>query len=148
MPGRLAIDFGTSNTVLAVWDETQKDATPFHIPDYGRLIQQGEEQISVIPSLIHYTADRRRWIGNQVLTQNLYHSPRTFRWMKRYISNRSPIRIRLDEREINPMEAGKDFLSTILLVASQEFNLHEEEIALTVPVEAYEHYEEWLTEVA
>src|SRR5512133_1495588 len=96
MPGRLAIDFGTSNTVLAVWDDHRKEGIPFHIPDYGRLLQQEDDQISVIPSLIHYSADRKRWIGNQVLSQNLYHSERTFRWMKRYISNRSPIRIRLD----------------------------------------------------
>jgi molecular chaperone DnaK len=148
MAGRLAIDFGTSNTVLAVWDELRQEGVPFHIADYGRLLQQGDEQISVIPSLIHYAEDRKRWIGNQVLTQNLAHSRRTFRWMKRYISNRSPIKIRMDGRETSPSAAGKDFLSTILLVASQELNLQEEEVAFTVPVEAYEHYEEWLAEVA
>ncbi len=36
MPGRLAIDFGTSNTVLAVWDETRREGVPLHLPDYGR----------------------------------------------------------------------------------------------------------------
>ncbi len=148
MPGRLAIDFGTSNTVLAVWDETRRESTSYHIPDYGRLLQQGAEQISVIPSLIHYAPDHRRWIGNQVLAQNLYHSERTFRWMKRYISNRSPIKVRLDGQEITPAEAGKDFLSAILLVASQDLGIQDEEVAFTVPVEAFEHYEEWLTQVA
>ena len=91
MPGRLAVDFGTSNTVVAVWDEARQEGVPLHVPDYGRLYQQGDEQISVVPSVIHYAPDQRRWIGNQVIQQNLYHSPRTFRWMKRYISNRSPI---------------------------------------------------------
>jgi molecular chaperone DnaK (HSP70) len=95
MPGRLGIDFGTSNTVIAVWDDVQQEATPLHLPDYGRhfTYRQGEnlsEQISVIPSLIHYAADNRRWLGKQVHAQNLYESERTFRWMKRYITRRSP----------------------------------------------------------
>jgi molecular chaperone DnaK (HSP70) len=148
MPGRLGIDFGTSNTVVAAWDEACQEGIPLHIPEYGRYYQQDSEQISVVPSLIHYTADRRRWIGNQVLQHKLYHSERTFRWFKRYIGNRSPVRARLDGREISPSEAGRDFLSSVLLFAAQELNGGEEEVALTVPVEAFEHYENWLTEVA
>ncbi len=111
MPGRLAIDFGTSNTVVAVWDEARQEGAPLHVPDYGRLSLRGDEQISVVPSLIHYTADRRRWIGDQVLQQELYQSDRTFRWMKRYIANRSPVKKRLDGRELSHFDAGRDFLS-------------------------------------
>ena len=148
MPGRLAIDFGTSNTVVAMWDEARQEGISLHVPDYGRYFQQGDEQISVVPSLIHYTADRRRWLGNQVLEHKLYHSERTFRWMKRYIGNRSPVKMKLDGREISQQEAGRDFLSSVLLFAAEELNIGDEEVALTVPVEAFEHYENWLTEVA
>jgi len=148
MSGRLAIDFGTSNTVVALWDEAKQEGVPLFIPDYARVYQQGEERVSVIPSLIHYAADQRRWIGNQVLQQNLYESERTFRWMKRYINHRSPIKVRIDGAEISPAQAGKEFLTSILVFAAQEANLQNEEIALTVPVEAYEHYEDWLGEVA
>jgi len=148
MPGRLAIDFGTSNTVVAVWNEQKQAGIPLYIPDFTHIIRQGDEEIPVIPSLIHYTTDRRQWIGNQVLQQNLYHSERTFRWMKRYIGHRSQIRLKMDGREISQAEAGRDFLSSILLVAAQEAGVQEEEIALTVPIEAYEHYEEWISEVA
>ncbi len=148
MSGRLAIDFGTSNTVAAIWDEAKQEGVPLYIPDYARVYQQGEEKIAVIPSLIHYARDQRRWIGNQVLQQDLYESERTFRWMKRYINHRSPIKIRIDGAEISPAQAGKEFLTSILVFAAQEANLQNEEIALTVPVEAYEHYEDWLGEVA
>src|SRR5215475_7468998 len=148
MSGRLAIDFGTSNTVVAVWDEERREGVPLHIPDYGRLLPDREERISVIPSLIHYTADTRRWVGGQVLQQQLYQSERTFRWMKRYIANRSPIKKRLDGREISHFEAGRDFLSSVLAFAAVELNAGDEEVALTVPVEAFEHYEGWLTDVA
>ena len=96
MPGRLAIDFGTSHTVLAVWDTARPGATSMHISGYGILRQQGAGQISIIPSLIHYMADQRQWIGQQVLDRDLYHSPGTFRWMKRYIGNRSMMKKRVN----------------------------------------------------
>ncbi len=148
MAGRLAIDFGTSNTVVAVWDEDKQDGVPFHIPDYGRFHQYGDEPFSVVPSLIHYAADKRRWIGGQIEEQGLYDSQRTFRWMKRYISNRSPVNQRIDGTMISHFQAGKDFLSAVLLFAAEELNVADEEIALTVPVEAFEHYENWLTGIA
>ena len=149
MPGRLGIDFGTSNTVLAVWDEASREGVPVHVPDYGQFYQQGDKQVSIIPSLIHYTADRRQWIGNQVIQQNLrFDNERTFWWMKRYIANRSPVKKRLDGREISHFDAGRDFLSTVLTFAATEIGTANEEIALTVPVEAYEHYENWLFGVA
>jgi molecular chaperone DnaK (HSP70) len=153
MPGRLGIDFGTSNTVLAVWDGAHQEGVPLHIPDYGRQIHYRHagrpvEQISVVPSLIHYATDGRRWLGKQVLSKDLYDSPRTFRWMKRYISRRSPVKTRIDGREVSHLEAGKDFVTAVLTFAAAELKLEDEEIALTVPVEAFEHYENWLTGVA
>ena len=152
MTGRMAVDFGTSNTVVAVWDDAHQEGQLLHIPDFGRISQQGAEQISVIPSLIHYAADtaagQTRWIGNQVLQRSLYHHNHTFRWMKRYILNRSPIQVRIADQPISQFQAGKDFLSSVLLFAAQELNVQDEEIALTIPVEAFEHYEDWLTGVA
>lgn len=148
MTGRMAVDFGTSNTVVTLWNETAREGRPLHIPDFGRQQQQGGETISVVPSLIHYADDNRRWIGNQVLQKGLYHSNHTFRWMKRYISNRSPYRVRWDGKDITPFTAGQDFLSTVLLIAGQEIGIGEEEIGLSAPVEAYEHYENWLATVA
>ena len=31
MPGRLAVDFGTSNTVVALWDETLQQGVPLRL---------------------------------------------------------------------------------------------------------------------
>ncbi|MEW5872054.1 MAG: Hsp70 family protein [Chloroflexota bacterium] len=148
MPGRLAIDFGTSNTVVAVWDEARQEGVPFHVADYGRISVQGDEQISVVPSLVHYTLDGRRWIGDQVLQRQLYQHNHTFRWMKRYILNRSPIQMQIGDQQVSHLQAGSEFLSSVLLFAAQELDLGDQEIALTVPVEAFEHYEDWLTGVA
>jgi molecular chaperone DnaK (HSP70) len=152
MPGRLGVDFGTSNTVVAVWDEAHKVGVPLHVPDYGRTIHYRRggraEALSLIPSVIHYAEDNARWVGNQVLARDLYHSERTFRWMKRYVANRSPARVRIDGREIGHTDAGRDFLTAVLTFAAAELGFRDEEVALTVPVEAYEHYEDWLAGVA
>lgn len=148
MPGRLAVDFGTSNTVVALWDESTQQGVPLHIPAFGTIQQQGEETISLIPSLIHYAPDNRTWIGSQVIQQGLRQSPHTFRWMKRYISHRSPNKVRVDGREITPYIAGQDFLTNVLVFAAQEVGFRDEEVALSVPVEAFEHYENWLVSVA
>jgi molecular chaperone DnaK len=144
MPGRLALDFGTSNSVLAAWDEARREGMVVHIHDYGRQLQQAEETISVIPSVIHFGENDRLWIGNQVLQRNLYHSNHTLRWIKRYIINRSLIEINIDGKSISYRRAGNDFLTSLLLSASAELGVNNEEIALSVPVEAYEHYENWL----
>ncbi len=153
MAGRLAIDFGTSNTVVAVWDGERHEGVPLHLAEYGRQLKyrggdQAEEPVSVIPSLIHYAPDKRRWLGKQVLAHNLYDSERTVRWMKRYIARRSPIKLRLNGREVSYQEAGRDFLSGILTAAAADIDLANEEVAFTAPVEAFEHYENWLREVA
>jgi molecular chaperone DnaK len=148
MSGRLGIDFGTSNTVLALWDSQTQQGQPLHIPEYGQVWNQDGESISVIPSLVHYDPEGRIWIGEQVQRRNLVQSPRTFRWMKRYISQRSPYHIRLDDRDLTPYQAGQDFLTAVFASAMQEIDFDDEEIALSVPVEAFEHYEDWLTSIA
>ena len=148
MPGRLAIDFGTSNTVVSAWDENRQEGVPVHIPDYSRQTKQSEEVISVIPSVIHYAEQNRRWIGEQVIARGLYNSRRTMRWMKQYINHRSPIQVKIDGQAITPFQAGKEFLSAILTFAVQELKISGEEVAFSVPVKSFEHYENWLTGVA
>ena len=98
--------------------------------------------------MIHYAREDKTWLGNQVISNGLYHSNRTFRWMKRYITARSPGRKRIDGREISHFDAGRDFLSAVIALAGEEVHIGDEEIALTVPVEAFEDYENWISEAA
>jgi len=149
MAGRLAVDFGTSNTVVAVWDEAAGEGRPLRIPDYGRLFVHGDDRVPVVPSVIHYTADGRQFIGDQVVQRGVASAVGTFRWMKRYVANRSPVRVRVGGRQVSHFDAGHDYLSTVLGMGAIEAGLgHDEEIALTVPVDCYEHYSEWLAGVA
>jgi len=148
MTGYLGIDFGTSNTVIALWNPDTSEAAPLRIPEYSSMVPGTHGEVPVIPSLIHYAEDQRIWIGQQVLSRGIAESPRTFRWMKRYISHRSPMRIRIHDREITPYQAGADFLKTVILSTVNEFEPYGEEVGLSVPVEAFEHYENWLTSIA
>ena len=139
----IGLDFGTSNTLIALSDES----TSISLPEFARLYTQGDRQIELIPSLIHYAADGRRWIGSQVLDKDLYSSNRTLRWMKRYISQRSPLKMSLDGREITPASADADFLATLLGFTRAQMPVSIDSIGMSVPVDAYEHYETWLTGV-
>lgn len=155
MAGRLAIDFGTSNTVVALWDHDTGEAVPLVLPDYSRDVTIAGEQgdfpaVPVIPSLIHYGPDGERWVGQQVYDRELYEDAQTFRWMKRYVARRTPNKIKVAGLDVTAADAGKDFLSAVLAVAASgvDLNPQEEEVALTVPVESFEHYDQWLLSAA
>jgi molecular chaperone DnaK (HSP70) len=148
MAGKLAIDFGTSNTRLALWDEAKKKAVPIAIPDLSLFFTQtdaeeGEISVPYIPSLIHY-GKNRILIGKQVQDGSLIESASTFRWMKRYISNRLELPRRVEGRTISYSEAGAEFLSKILLYARDYAEWDDQDVAFTAPVEAFEHFQDWL----
>lgn len=148
MAGRLAVDFGTSNTVVAVWDQAAGEGRPLAVPDYAHQFADGGGEVPVVASVIHYAAEGRLLVGEQVRRADVVNAPGTFRWMKRYIVHRSPARVRVEDREISHFDAGRDFLAAVLTFAAVEAEIGEEEVALTVPVESYEDYGDWLGEVA
>ncbi len=148
MPGRLAIDFGTSNTRVALWDEVLEEAGTLAVPDVSVTARyEGPEgktiEVPYVPSLISY-AGKRLWIGKQVGDKGLLEAGTTFRWMKRYISNRLEIPRKVDGRSVKISEAGSEFLSRVLVYTTEAIDLGDEEVAFTVPVESFEHYQDWL----
>lgn len=146
--GRLGIDFGTTNTVFAVWDEASSDANPLTLPGYVRTMEVAGGKTPVIPSLIHYAEGGQQWIGQQVHEQRVYDARETFKWMKTAICNRNPSQRRVNGRQITNADAARDFLAPLLTVAMAELDLGDEEIAVTVPVESYEDYIDWVGTVA
>lgn len=151
MAGRLAIDFGTCNTRLAVWDEGEQRARRLMVPEISvagtALAEEAEaEPPWYIPSLIHYDGEQVL-IGKQVRDHGRLEHEATFRWMKRYIADRLNLPRRVGQRTIGIFEAGADFLATVLNYAASMIDFQDEEVAFTVPVEAFEHYQNWLTTV-
>lgn len=147
MPGRLGVDFGTSNTVVALWNESSNESTSLQLKDYGHTQDTENGSVFVVPSLIHYAENEQIYYGNEVLKRNLYHSPRTFQWMKRFISRRNTQERLIDGVRINHFDAGQKFLAQMLAAAAEHVSHQEEEIALTVPVETFEDYSNWLAKV-
>lgn len=147
MAGRLGIDFGTSNTVISLWDTSKRDSQTLQLADYSRVQESKDGSVYTIPSLIHYLEDGGCLLGEQVLRKNLLHSPRTFQWMKRYICRRTYMDRQIDGKQVTFYEAGERFLTEILRASSKHLAAQDEEIALTVPVESFEDYSNWLAKI-
>lgn len=149
----VAIDFGTSNTVLARFNETRERAETVRIPEVSselryRLKPGGAEHaVWVIPSVIHY-AEKETLIGDQVISRGLAEHPDTMRWMKRSIAQGITRRRKTAQGHKSPAEAGEEFLKLALNYASNEISFQNDTFTFTVPVEAFENFQDWIWRVA
>ncbi|MBN2374120.1 Hsp70 family protein [bacterium] len=147
--GKIAMDFGTSNTLIASYNEATGQVDVISYPEFSReyryRMNGHESSINVVPSLIHY-GDEREYLGNQVCSQGLLDKQGTFRWMKRFINGRKRYPRSVNGKSVSDFDAGKRFISSLLLFSREHFNPEEDEIIVTVPVEAYEHYTDWLAQ--
>jgi molecular chaperone DnaK len=151
----IAVDFGTTNTVIALFNEaagsveTQVYDTISRKYEYS--LNGTRDFVHSIPSLISYHVDgderERLLLGNQVLSQKKADQRSTFRWMKRMIACQKRFKKHVHGRRIDDFDAGKDFLSNMLLFSRDVFDPEQDEIGLTVPVDAYEDYQKWLMDV-
>lgn len=140
---KLAIDFGTTNSLLARWDAGRQAGQVVIVP--GLSNNFGAEP-GLIPSQL-YVHDGRAaevLIGQAVLAADFpLEAIRLFRNFKRGIgANGSPARI-LDGVPWSDFEAGKQFLDNLL--AALPYRAEEiEQLVLTVPVASFEGYSSWL----
>jgi molecular chaperone DnaK len=154
-PDRIAIDFGTSNTVISAWNEELGRAETLELPEWSRTFPADgnggcDEELSVIPSLIHFASSGEQWIGCQVEERNLAESSSTVRWMKHYLASQSPVRLTINGSPMSYFEAGESFLRTVLAYLLEWCNSrgNDAELVFTVPVEAGERYGDWICSVA
>ena len=150
---QMAVDFGTSNTIVAFWDEETKDVILHEVADVTRPFyfeQDGHTfQIPCIPSLIYYQNRNTSFIGEQVIAKMLENQQGAFRWMKAYIQSGRKIHYPLsDGNTVDFFIAARDFLEKVLLFAGESgrTDVENAEVAFTVPVESFEDYTNWLTE--
>ena len=149
----VSIDFGTSNTVIARYNETRERAETLGVPGIGselryRLKSGAEEHsVWVIPSVIHY-AEKETLIGDQVISRGLAEHPDTIRWMKRAIAHGNSRRASTAQGHKSAAEAGEEFLKLALNYASDRISFAEDSFTFTVPVEAFENFQDWIWRVA
>lgn len=150
--GKVAIDFGTSNTVVARFNETTQHTETVEIPGittpmrYRLAPQSPEDVVHVAPSLIHYS-DRETLIGDQVLSRGLAEHSDTWRWFKRGIGQGVTRRQKTAQGHKSPQEAGEEFLRLLLNNAADRLDFVNDEFTFTAPVEAFEYYQDWLLSV-
>ncbi|MDX2256686.1 MAG: Hsp70 family protein [Pseudanabaenaceae cyanobacterium bins.39] len=141
----IAIDFGSSNTVIARWNLVTNQAETIKFADISR----PEPLDSLIPSLL-YVQDAAAGvveIGQTVIDRGLdrptLSNHRLFNKMKRRILSRLHFSPRLDGVKVSAEWAGSHFLGR-LLQNLRSLQIFPDEIILSVPVDAYETYLRWL----
>lgn len=146
---RVAVDFGTSNTVIARVSETTGAVETVAVPEISTEMRYrvssgvGEEVVHVIPSLIHY-GETQTLIGEQVRSQGLVDHPDTVRWFKRLIGRGVTRTQPTAQGHKSPQAAGQDFLSMVMSYAGPRLDPERDEFTFTAPVESFEYYENWL----
>ena len=141
----LAIDFGTSNTVITRWNPVTQTSEPIALPG---LSQQLENNPPLMPSLVYVqnASNGGVQIGQQVRDGGLDVSSdnRFFRNFKRGIGTAiQGFLPELDGHTVSFEQIGNWFLAAVLAaVQTQEGKA--DTIIFTVPVDSFEVYRHWL----
>ncbi|BAU04284.1 heat shock protein Hsp70 [Fischerella sp. NIES-3754] len=144
----IAIDFGTSNTVIARWNPVTQESETLNLP--GLSVQQSLNP-PLIPSLL-YVEDATKaqvLVGQQVRDRglDLKNDPRFFRTFKRGIgTDIQGFLPELDGQIVTFEQVGQWFLNQVITqLAPMQGGL--ESLVLTVPVDSFEAYRYWLGKV-
>ena len=149
MKHKLAIDFGTTNSLLARWDEPTGKAQVVSIAGISTPTQDNRQQ-PLIPSLLYVQNGQTGQVSlGQAVLDGKFHQMRDnrlFRNFKRALLTRSSSEARLIDGVMwNEVDAGKRFLHGLL--AAIPFAGNEiDQLIVTVPVVAFENYLTWLNE--
>ena len=144
-----ALDFGTSNTVVARWNSATEQAETVKI---SGLSQQIANNPSLIPSLVYVEdASQSTVILGQAVRDrglDLSNNPRFFRGFKRGIGTEiQGFLPAIDEQTVTFEQVGQWFLTEIIDRLISESNQNLDSLILTVPVDSFEAYRYWLSQV-
>jgi molecular chaperone DnaK (HSP70) len=147
MGHKLAIDFGTTNSVIAHWQgDTAEILT---LPNLS-VAASTEHPVNVIPSLVYVTDAKtsKVVVGQQVRAQGLdrQQDNRLFRNFKRgIVSTPAPEPRPIDGVQWADRDAGRAFVRQV--IDSLPYKGDEiEQLVLTAPVASFEGYLAWLNE--
>ena len=144
----IAIDFGTSNTVIARWNPVTQQPETLNIPELS--VQQGLNP-PLIPSLLYVedASNSRVLVGQQVRNRgvDIKGDSRFFRSFKRGIgADIQGFLPELDGHNITFEQVGEWYLQKVIeQLSSMEGGL--DSLVLTVPVDSFEAYRHWLGKV-
>ncbi len=151
----IAIDFGTSNTVVSLWEVDTQAPQTLRFPGVSRVFRltkrSGEvQEIPVVPTVVFVQDREHLLVGEQVRSQRLglTQPERLFKAFKRELvaDFQTPPR-QIDGQVYSAESVSEQFLRSIWQ------QLHEQHIQptqaiFTVPVGAFERYLDWFRELA
>ncbi len=146
MGHKLAIDFGTTNSVVAHWNSDKETSEIVNMPHISTASE--DDRPSLIPSLlyIHDAANNQVTIGQAVCDNRLDYQRdnRLFRNFKRgIVAMPAPDPREIDGVLYGDQDAGRSFIRQVL--ASIPYpNTEIEQLVLTAPVASFEGYLAWL----
>jgi molecular chaperone DnaK (HSP70) len=144
-----AIDFGTSNTVITRWNQITKQP---EIVKLNNISQTIADNPALIPSLIYLknVQTKEFILGQEVrdLGLDISKDSRFFRNFKRGIgATIQGFLPQLDETNITFEQVGEWFLTGIIQELENNTQEKPQSLVLTVPVDSFEAYRHWLTQV-
>jgi molecular chaperone DnaK (HSP70) len=141
----IAIDFGTSNTFVAGYNQIKNEV---EVLSLSTISQKLGNNPPLVPSLVYVenAAEGKVIVGQKVSDRglNLSNDPRFFRSFKRGIgASIQGFLPELDGKNITFEQIGEWFLNAII----QELSETPNSLVLTVPIDSFESYRNWLTQV-
>lgn len=149
MSHKIAIDFGTTNSVVAEWREDTDDSEILAVAEISDTTV--EDRPPVVPSLIYVddAANGNFTIGQAVRDQGKHAQKdnRLFRNFKRgIVAQPAPDPRDIDGMKFADRNAGANFVKQVL--AALPYSDEDiEQLVLTAPVAAFEGYLSWLNDV-
>ncbi len=147
---KIAIDFGTTNTVVAVWREALDQPETLRLPNLS--IPDGTGLPPLIPSEIYVSAGAGSPLvgyGVQSSGLDVAGDDRLFRGFKRGIGAIvQPLPRIVDGKKWGEHQAGQAFLQAVLRSIAAAEGDQIEELVLTVPIHSFEGYLKWLRDEA
>ncbi len=144
---KIAVDFGTTNTIIAAWKDEIKAPESLNLP--GLCVPSTGSLPPLVPSIL-YVADGQAGdvlVGQAVRSAGVdaQTEERFFSSFKRGIAARTqPFARRIDGADWDDSRVGEVFLKTVLdaVIAVDQSPI--EELVLTVPIQSFEQYLKWL----
>jgi molecular chaperone DnaK (HSP70) len=153
----VAIDFGTSNTVISILESDTKSPKTLRFTNQSRLFigvnSQGERlEVPVVPSLLFIKEGNQVVLGENVRNQRLglsqtYPPERLFKKFKRDLAcDYQPPPRHIDETSYNSTSVSELFIQTLWKQIKQQ-NIQPSHVIFTVPVGAFERYLDWFRDL-
>ena len=152
----IAIDFGTSNTIVSIIEPHNQKPKSLTFPQISRIFRTPLDEIPVIPSLLFISTQNHNTsniiIGEQVRSQNLglnqqFPPERLFKRFKTDLAAdfQPPPRI-INNQEYDSRTISEIFIRKIW-VEIKQLKIEPSHLIFTVPVGAFERYLDWFREL-